>query len=58
MVVDNLLAVKVVLADGSVVEASGTVNPELFWAVRGGGSNFGVISEFTYQTHPQGDVCL
>ncbi|KAJ8100357.1 FAD-linked oxidoreductase [Lipomyces tetrasporus] len=52
-VVDNLLSVKLVLADGSLVTASETENSELFWAVRGAGQNFGVAVEFTYSLHDQ-----
>ncbi len=50
--IDNLLAVDVVLADGSFVTASPTQNQDLFWAVRGGGGNFGVITSFKFQLHP------
>ena len=53
MVIDNLLAAKVVLADGSIVETSENSNPDLFWAIRGGGSNFGVVTDFTYKIHEQ-----
>jgi len=52
LTVDNLLAVDMVLADGSFVQASSKENAELFWAVRGGGGNFGVVTSFLYQLHP------
>ncbi|KAK9372523.1 fad binding domain protein [Lipomyces chichibuensis] len=52
-VVDNLLSVKLVLADGNIVTASEKENSELFWAVRGAGQNFGVTVEFTYRLYAQ-----
>jgi hypothetical protein len=52
LTIDNLLAVDMVLADGSLVTASANQNKDLFWAVRGGGGNFGAITSFKFQLHP------
>lgn len=49
--IDNLLAVDMVLADGSFVTANANQNQDLFWAVRGGGGNFGVVTAFTFRLH-------
>ena len=49
---DNLLSVDVVTADGKLRHASEADNPDLFWAVRGGGGNFGVVTNFEYRLHP------
>lgn len=52
LTIDNLLSVDMVLADGSFVTANAGQNQDLFWAVRGGGGNFGVITAFTFKLHP------
>lgn len=56
LTIDVLLEVEVVLADGSVVTASDTENPDLFWALRGAGTSFGAVTRFTSRAFPQGDV--
>ncbi|HEV8246239.1 MAG TPA: hypothetical protein VGP93_10750, partial [Polyangiaceae bacterium] len=56
--VDNLLAVDLVTAEGELLTASGDENPDLFWAIRGGGGNFGVVTSFEYWLHPVGPIVL
>jgi FAD/FMN-containing dehydrogenase len=53
---DNLLSVDIVTADGKLRTASNTENPDLFWSVRGGGGNFGIVTSFEYRLHPVGTV--
>jgi FAD/FMN-containing dehydrogenase len=54
LALDNLLAVDIVTAEAEVLKASADENADLFWAVRGGGGNFGVVASFEYQIHPVG----
>jgi FAD/FMN-containing dehydrogenase len=56
--IDNLLSVDVVTADGRLRRASATENEDLFWAVRGAGSNFGVVTSFEFQAHPVGPTIM
>jgi FAD/FMN-containing dehydrogenase len=56
LTIDNLLSVEIVTADGEIRHASQNENGDLFWAVRGGGGNFGVVTAFEYRLHPIGQL--
>ncbi len=58
MTIDNLVAAEVVTAEGRVVRTNANTEPDLFWAIRGGGGNFGVVTSFTFQLHPVGPMIL
>ncbi|KPV41856.1 FAD-linked oxidase [Thiohalorhabdus denitrificans] len=58
MTVDNLVSAEVVTSDGDLRKASETSEPDLFWAIRGGGGNFGVVTSFEFRLHPVGPEVL
>src|SRR3984893_13628503 len=55
---DNLIAAEIVTADGRLLKASATENADLFWAIRGGGGNFGIVTTFEYRLFPVGPLLL
>ncbi len=57
LTIDSLLAADLVLADGSFVTASADEHSDLYWAIRGGGGNFGIVTSFLFQAHPVSMVC-
>jgi FAD/FMN-containing dehydrogenase len=56
LTIDNLVAATVVLADGSIVQTDADHEPDLFWAIRGGGGNFGVVTSFSFRGYPVATV--
>lgn len=58
LTIDNLVAAQMVTADGQQVQVSAEANPDLFWAIRGGGGNFGIVTQFVFKLHPIGPEVL
>ena len=58
LTIDQLLGVDLITAGGDLVKASATENPDLFWGLRGGGGNFGIVTEFEFRLHPVGPIVL
>lgn len=58
LTIDNVLSARVALANGDIVTASPDENADLFWGIRGGGSNFGIVLEFVFRAHTLGEICL
>ena len=58
LTIDQLLSVDLITANGDFVKASESENPDLFWGIRGGGGNFGIVTEFEFRLHPVGPIVL
>ena len=58
MTIDNLISAEMVTADGRLIQVNVRENPDLFWAIRGGGGNFGIVTNFEFQLHMVGPEVL
>jgi FAD/FMN-containing dehydrogenase len=58
LTIDNLLGVDIVMADGRVLRINAAKEPDLFWAIRGGGGNFGIVTKFWFRMHPLGPTLI
>src|SRR5262245_50202624 len=58
LTIDNLLGVDIVMADGRLLRINAEKEPDLFWAIRGGGGNFGVVTKFWFRIHPLGPTFI
>lgn len=56
LTIDDVLAAEIVTADGHILQVDSTMHPDLFWAIRGGGGNFGVVTKFQYRLHPVSSI--
>ena len=58
LALDNLISARVALANGEILSVSNDENTDLFWAIRGGGGNFGIVTEFKFRVYKQGPVFM
>ncbi|MBB3394122.1 FAD/FMN-containing dehydrogenase [Rhizobium sp. BK060] len=58
LTIDSLLGAEIATAAGGIIWTSATSDPELFWSIRGGGGNFGVVTRFKFSMHPLGSIVV